>query len=591
MCRVITRLSVWGAMLAMNAPLLAAPPLAGNLSAKCRDGQVFLTWSEPPDLAGVRFQVCLSERPITGANVEAAQVVGDYIGPGSATDWWLNPETYGTPVAPGADGKKVLPEPQGWIIEPGAARLDPRSGLFVHTVTPQTAGKRYYAVVALDERTGQRADDVVLGVNSLAAPVSQEVAPVQPIWQGDSGAKPDFRAGNGLPLDLVLHAKTGRGGMEWLAFGSADLGWRDGLPFKFGAGVHGKSVVVAPTDRTWIGRLLTNDLDECQRLTPAIHTFWFGTDNLIFAPERMREGHVVNYTERRLEWIIDWTKRTFGTDPNRTYCTGSSMGGCGTMSFAFRRPQLFAAISANVPIVAYDKGPGGDSEFRVAAYTGGLDAPCDGSTVREHLDATRFVLGAAADLPFLVLANGRNDTSIPWWKNPGFTRAMQARRQGFIAAWNEGTHGEVEPRLPADLRERMSLAWLHRFALNRSYVAFSNSSADGNPGNGDAKDGDPVGFMNRGLDFEILADEPGRYEARLFWYAEPDRLPVTVDVTPRRVQGMKWKPGDVLEAVIADTTSAELSRQEVKVDDLGLATVTHVEVRSREGSRVTLRRK
>jgi hypothetical protein len=149
----------------------------------------------------------------------------------------------------------------------------------------------------------------------------------------------------------------------------------------------------------------------------------------------------------------------------------------------------------------------------------------------------------------------------------------------------------VEPRLPADIRERMSLAWRHRFALNRSYVAFSDRSADGDPGNGEAQDGDPVGFMNRGLDSEILADEPGRYEARIFWYAEPDRVPVTVDVTPRRVQGMTWKPGDVLDAVIADTTGAELSRQEVKADDLGLATVTRVEVRSREGCRLTLRRK
>jgi hypothetical protein len=571
---------------AYSHPGLAAPS-CGDLSARYRSGQTFLTWSEPPGLTGVRFQVRLHERPITEANVAAAQIAGDFIRPASATDWWLNPETYGAPLEPGPDGAKHFPEPQGWLLDEGGTRLDPQSGLFVHTVTPETAGARYYAVLAFSDGTGERADEIAPGVNSLAEPVTQSVAPVQPIWQGDPATKPDFAARPNLPLDLVLHAKRGRGGMEWLAFGSADLGWSDGLPFKFGAQVRGDSAIVTPTDRTWIGRLLTDDRDECQRLTPAIHTFWFGYNDRVFDPQQMPEGRVVNFTERRLLWIIDWAQRTFGTDPSRTYCTGSSMGGCGTMSFAFRHPEVFAACSANVPIVAYDKGPGGDSEFRLSSYTGGLAAPCEGSTVGERLDSTRFVLSATADLPFLVLANGRSDASIPWWKNPAFYRALDARRQGFVAAWNEGTHGEVEAQLPPDLRERMSLAWLHRFALDRSYLAFSNSSADADPGNGDKENGDSVGYMNRGLDFEVLADEPGRYEARVLWYLDPAQLPATVDVTPRRVQGMKWKPGDVLTAAIA---GAETVRRDITVDDLGLATITAVELRSPDGVRIELRR-
>ena len=575
-------------LLTVGSHSTLAAPSCRDLTARYRSGQTFLTWSEPADLQAVHFQVRLSDQPITEGTVAASRIVGDFIRPHSATDWWLNPETYGTPVKPGPDGTKTLPEPQGWLIEEGGARLDPNTGLFVHTVTSETAGARYFAVLVFSDATGERADEIVPGANSLTEPVTQSVAPIEPLWQGDPGARPDFAAGNGLPLDLVLHAKTSRGGMEWLAFGDGDMGWSDGLPFKFGAQVRGGSVVVAPTDRTWIGRILTDDRDECQRLTPAIHTFWFGYNDRLFDPQQMREGRVVNFTERHLLWIVDWARRTFGADPNRTYCTGSSMGGCGTVSFALRRPEIFAACSANVPIIAFDKGPGGDSEFRLSAFTGGLDAPCEGVTVRERLDSTRFVAGAAADLPFLVLANGRNDTSIPWWKNPGFYRALDARHQGFTAAWNEGAHGEVEPQLPPDIRERMGLVWLHRFALNRSYVAFSNSSADNNPGNGDKQDGDPVGFMNRGLDFEVLADEPDRYEARVFWYLEPDHLPVTVDVTPRRVQGMHWKPGDVLTAVI---TGAETVRRDITVDDLGLATIAAVELRSPDDVRIELRKR
>ena len=574
-------------LLPVGSQWVAAAPAATNLTARHRNGQTFLTWSEATDLQGVHFQVRLSEQPITEANVTASRIVGDFIRPRSATDWWLNPETYGTPVKPGPDGTKVLPEPQGWIIDEGGARLDPNGGLFVHTVTAETAGPRYFAVVAISDATGERAIEIAPGANSLAEPVSQSVAPIEPIWQGDAAARPDFAAGKGLPLDLVLHAKTGRGGMEWLAFGSADLGWSDGLPFKFGAQVRGGSVVVAPTDRTWTGRILTDDRDECQRLTPAIHSFWFGYNDGIFEAQQMPQGQVVNYTERRLLWIIGWAKSAFGTDPNRTYCTGSSMGGCGTISFALHHPEVFAACSANVPIVAYDKGAGGDSEFRLAAFTGGLGAPCDGVTVKERLDSTRFVSSATGDLPFLVLANGRNDGSIPWWKNPDFYRALDVRHQGFIAAWNEGTHSEVEAQLPPDVRERMGFAWLHRFALNRSYLALSNSSADNQPGNGDKADGDPVGFMNRGLDFEVLADTPDRYEARVFWYLDAAQLPVTVDVTPRRVQGMHWKPGDVLTATL---TGAKTVRRDITVDDLGLATIPAVELRSPDGVRIELRR-
>jgi len=570
-----------------SQPVLSAPSCSG-LAAQYRSGQTFLAWSESPGLTGVCFQVRLSPEPITAANWAASTVVGDQIGPASATDWWLNPETYGKPIEPGPDGRKVLPEPQGWLLEEGGVRLNPGGGLFVHTVTAETTGPRYFAVRGLNIESGAWLDEPVLGVNSLAEPVGQSVAPVEPIWQGEPGARPDLSAGEGLPLDLVLHAKTGRGGMEWLVFGSADLGWRDGLPFKFGAQVRGGSVVLAPTDRTWIGRPLLEDRDECQRLTPAIHTFWFGYNDRIFDPAQMPAGRVVNFTERRMLWLLEWTQRTFGADPNRVYCTGSSMGGCGTMSFAFRHPELFAACSANVPIVAYDKGPGGDSEFRVAAYTGGLDAACEDGTVRQRLDSTRFVSAAGTDLPFLVLAVGRNDTSIPWWKNPDFLRALDARRQGFLAAWNEGAHGEVEAQLPPDVRERMSLAWLHRFARNRSYLAFSSSSADDDPGNGDKTDGDPVGFMNRGLDFEVLTDEPDRYEARVYWYLDPAQLPVTVDVTPRRVQGMRWRPGETLTAVI---TGLETVQRDVTVDGLGLATITAVELRSSEGVRVELRKR
>ena len=570
-------------LLALTASICSADPVATDLAAEHRHGQTFLTWDEPEGLEGMRFQVLLSDKPIT--DVGGAQVVGDYIRPSSATDWWLNPETYGKPLEPDADGNKPFPEPEGWIIRDGAPRLDPHSGLFVYTVTPETSGERYFAVVALSDETGQPLDSPEPGANSLAAPIAQQVGEVVPIWQGDPADRPAPFGGQGLPLDLHLHAKRGRGGMDYLVFGDSELGWRDGLPYKFGVGVTEDAVEVRPTDRTWIGRVFPEGRDECQRLTPAIHSFWFGYSDRIFDPAQMPEGACANFTEQRLLRIIDWVKRTYGTDPNRTYSTGGSMGGCGTMSFAFRRPEIFAAVSADVPIVTYGKGPVGDSSFRVEAYTGPLDAPYGDGTLHERLDAEHLARTSGDDLPFLVISVGRKDTSIPWGKNPPFFRAMQEARQGMIAAWNEGTHGDVQKLLPPDVRERMSFEWLHRFALNKSYLALSNASADGDPGQGPVDSGDPVGYMNRGLDWQVTDDTPERYLATVSWALDAAALPVTVDVTPRRVQGMDWHPGDRVHLrAVDEQTGLTVDDRTVTVDATGLLTAPSLQIRSPEGT-------
>ena len=566
-----------------------AAPAVTNLAAEYRDGQVFLTWDEPAGLQG-ELVVRLSKTPITTENVSRATVVAEGLNPGSASDWWLNPETYGNPLA--ADkttGQKPAIPRAGFLLKPGGRKLSPDSGLHVHTVAPDEAGPCYYAVTVRDP-TGQENLEVFLAQNSLEQPVTQQAAGVAPIWQ--ELAPPDLAAGKGLPLHLTLHAKTGIGGMQYLAFGDKSLGWREGLPFKFGVEVTADAVVVAPTDRTWIGRMFPEGLDGCQQLTPAIHSFWYGYNSNIHTPARMPEGTVVNYTERRVLWILDWVRRTYQTDPNRTYAYGSSMGGCGDIDLCLRHPEVFAAIRAHVPIVAYDKGAGGDSEMRVVKETGGMDLVTnEGLTVRERLDGTRFVREHQGDLPFLVITNGRNDASIPWWKNPDFYRMMRDRRQGMLAAWDEGTHGTCGANLPADVRAWNSLNAFHKlFALNQSYLAFSNSSGDQNPGNGDAKDGDPVGFMGRGLTWEVPVDEAGKYEVLVKWVLEAEKLPVKVDVTPRRLQAFKVKAGEKVTAVNLDAEGNEVQHETLTADETGLLTWQGFRLTTAGGNRMVLRR-
>lgn len=566
-----------------------AAPAVTDLKAEYRDGQVFLTWNEAPGLEG-RLAVRRSEQPITAANVAAATVVADYLNPGSANDWWLNPETYGNPLAADKETGKKPPIPhEGFVIRPGAGKLNPDSGLHVHTVSEGEPQSAYYAVTTRDA-AGVENLEVVAGQNALTQPVSQAVAAWQPLWQ-ETGA-PDLAAGKGLPLHVMLHAKTGRGGMQYLAFGDKSLGWREGLPFKFGVRVTPEFVEVSPTDRTWIGRMFPEGLDGCQKLTPAIHSFWYGYNDHIYDPAQMAQGTVVNFTERRLLWIIAWVQQTYGTDPNRTYGFGSSMGGCGSIAVSLRHPEIFAAIRAHVPVVNYDKGPGGDSEMRVVKETGGMERLTNqGQTVRDRLNGTKFVTEHPGDLPYLVITNGRQDASIPWWKTPDFYRAMRDARQGMLAAWDEGTHGTCGKEMPADVKALDNLKSFHKlFALNVSYPALSNSALDNNPGNGDAKDGDLVGFMGRGFTWDVPTDEAGKYEVRLQWTLEVEKLPVTVDVTPRRVQAFKLKAGEQVTAVNVDGEGKEIARETLTADAQGLVTWRSFKLTSAAGNVLRLTR-
>ncbi len=560
-----------------------------NLQATFRDGQVFLTWDEPAGL-GAKLSVLRSRQPITAQSVGDATVIAHHISPGSARDWWLNPETFGNPLQPDPQtGAKPPIRHEGFLIISGGPRLNPDSGLHVHTVGADETGAFYYAVVpsgAGEQWSAQLAP----GHNSLAQPVEQRPEPIVPIWQGE-GPAIDPAAGQGKPLHLILHAKTGRGGMDYLVFGDVSLGWREGLPFKFGVRVTDTAVVVSTTDRTWIDRMFPEGKDGCQKLTPAIHSFWYGYNDRIYDPALMPQGTVVNYTERRLLWLLDWVKRTFGTDANRTYSYGSSMGGCGSISFCLRHPEIFAAVRAHVPIVAYGQGPGGNSEVRVVAETGGMEMPTnDGVTVRERLDGTAFVKSHPDDLPFLVITNGRQDASIPWGKNPDFYRALRDGRHGCVVAWDNGSHSTCGKHMPADIKALDNLNAFHRlFALNQSYPAFSNGSQDGNPGNGEPADGDPEGYFGRGLTWDVPIDTAKRYEVAIRWTLDAAALPVKVDVTPRRVRAFKPRPGQTVTARNIDIAAGQTVQEATLTTDRNWpVTFEGFRVNGEEGNRLVL---
>ena len=575
-----------------------------SLRADHRHGQVFLTWREADVPPGSTFSVYAHHRPITADTLSSARLIAHHIEPHSARDWWLDPASFNqeTPYPPAT--------PVGFIIEDHAAPLDPASGLFVATIAPDHQGPTYHAVL-LRRPDGTERPNLILEQNSLASPIDVRPAPTRPIWLGPDAAYA-FGAGNGKRLVLNLHGRgNGRtvGKVEmvanYLAFGSRDLGWREGLSFKFRVEITADAVEIRPSDRVWIGRPLLESYDARDHY-PAVNTWWYGYNSNIFDPARMSDGVVVNYSQRRLIWLIRWAQEYLGADANRTYLVGGSMGGSGAVFMALHHPHLFAAVRASVPIVAYTQ-PGAGSAKRLEPYCGLLDRATtdDGTPMLDHMNGPRLASqpippspgtpGEASgnsdcpragwgegspSLPFLMLCNGRKDGSIPWENNPAFYRALQAGRHGFVTHWNHGAHGQCQKLLPPDAQN-----WeqqFYRLRLDESFPAFSNASTDRNPGNGDASDGDIEGWMNRGLDWRDIVDQEDRYEISITADCPALGAPLTVDLTPRRRQHFRPSPGQRLRA------SVNGREQPLTVDASGLFTLRQVPITADQPTRIAI---
>ena len=567
------RTSVCIAIIALiSASSTPAKTPVDGLDAEHRNGQTFLTWKEHELDPSLRLNVYVHTQPITSANLAQAERVGRFVRVGSARDWTRDPSIFekGDPKG----------EPVGFVIETGGKPLDPTGGLFVHTVTKKSAGPRYYAVTVLDPKSGKETSGVEPGRNSLTRPIAQTVGAVEPIWRG--AAKPPV-ARPGMPLLMVLHSRRGGRKQDYydhVVFGDATLGWREGLAHMFKVVVTEDMVQIYPSDRVLL------------RPDRAFNTFWYGYHSRFYSPAAMREGGtVVNYTERRLLWIIDWAQRVLKTDPERTYCFGGSMGGCGSVSMALHHPERFAAISAHVPVVSYTpSGPGSKrgSLWRVAQLAGpkqGEAMTNDGVTLVERMDGVAAVKRAKR-LPFMYLVNGRNDTSIPWYNNPPFYKALQAGPHGVAAFWDEGQHGTCGRNAPADVKAwRRDWELLLRFRRNESYPVFTNCSTDGNPGNGDPTDGDPVAWINRGMDWKDVVDRKDRYAVTIGAAYEGVKHPVTVDVTPCNVQQFVLKAGETASVAVDGKPKGK-----VTADARGQVTVKGLTLPSAEGIRLELRR-
>ena len=572
MCSCRARGAAWMSVALMMAVALPAAAAVSNIQAQHRNGQTFVTWMDAETgTAGAkyRYTVYRASVPITPATLPNATPIAANVLPFSGKRFG-----YAFNMKDRTDASK----PMAIIVE-GGTPLPLWSGLNVHTASAN--GPAYYAVVARDTVAGVDAP-VVAGANSMTAPVMESVSPLSPILHHTAASVYPGVAvtgQQGLPLLLSLHASSAGGGPPdersdyYEFFGDASMGYRDGMQTAFGV----QEWRLASGHQL---RLITRDTLEHPNGAQGFETFWFGYNIVPQGAASGTPARAHSFTEQRLDWMLQWAIARYGADPNRIYAEGTSMGGWGTMSYALRRPERFAALFPTLPRMRQtalpNLAPGGPTNLTQAS--GVVPLMPDGSTrYFDRMDSVAYVAARHADLPFVGWSIGRQDGYATWAEQLDFVNAMKANHHGFAFAWNNGNHSAgIEPM--AIIRKDYPP---ELFALDKSYPAFANSSIDDDPGNGSPTSGALVGGINLGFAWSDIVDQPQQWSVRLSNRLAQGRM--TVDVTPRRLQQFLLAPGEQVSWSNSTGGSGVAT-----ADAWGLLTITAVGINAGQASVLTL---
>jgi hypothetical protein len=556
-----------------------------NIRAFHRSGQTFVTWkdaAEGEEGANYRYSLYCNDRPITDASLANSEPVIHSIVNNSG-------KHYGYHMF---QQRRLDPSLPMATIDPDGKPLPQWSGLAVRTV--EKDGNSYYAIVATDA-DGRRIGKLVPDQSATTQPVAEKVAPIQPVKTGDSTERGRYAhivkvtGKKNLPLMVRLHASSARGGPGsdhgdyYLFRGRRECGYRDGLPWQFT--VDERTI---PNTRDRRLSLRARETMAHPNGNGTRETYWFG---YYCVPQWADhdEPRAYNFTERRMLWLIDWVKNKYHVDRERVYAEGGSMGAWGTAGFAMRHPELFTAVYPNRPRT---KQRGLPSLVKVAR-----DAPImmdDGKTdYYERMNMVKFVSEHPTDLPFLGWCCGRHDGFATFKEQIEMVKVLTAGRHGFAFAWNDGNHSTGS----APMREIKRWFPPKQFARNQSYPAFGNSSIDDDLGTGEIEvregnrtqkvlkddNGAVEGGVNLGFVWKDVVDEKNRWSMTLSNELAKDEM--TVDVTPRRCQQFKPRPGEAM--TWSNTVGGSGS---ATADKWGLVTVTGVKIKPSEQTVLTFKK-
>lgn len=577
------------------------------------DGQVWVVWDLNTNAIPETYGIYSAAAPFT--NTSQASLVGRLF-PGEALAAVLRKEAEATYGAPLLSGFKIP------LAGGGSYTLAGTECLFVDTV--HSSGSAYYAVVPFGQ-TNVSASEMTTGpvtftfsvseppkphLQMRAASTSGHMVSIFSVWvdgaQDESGGRPDFpimanaaRRGvghtflvvepqNGLPgpgpwpATVCLHGGNG-GAIEW-------------LPSNEGA----RSINVVPTDGVVVAfnddlyRVLDANAGASSVTTGHLG---YARDYDPFTPSLLpADSVVVNYTQRRDIWAIDWLIASAHLDRHRISLLGHSNGAEGAMMLARVFPEHFSNVQLfNCTMRLYD-----DPAFASIYGTAAQNFPTSitnrfGEPVR-MLALTRFAddISPTRDLPFFRHYAGKcDDNNHRQWGAIMLDQMRWSDEQGIGLQfyWDLKSHGFetwidywVDATSPLTLlrqTQRDDVRNQSRYRNDRSYPAFfhlQNYPDHGDPGPGylganspgsqcglarDEKgdlvfNGDDHGTWGGYFDWDTsgIVDTPTNWECTLFLvnsntgYADIDACPLpalVTDVALRRPQQFKPAAGTTVD--------------------------------------------
>jgi len=575
------------------APGAAADQQASELAARHRAGQTLLTFREVDspatadsisakavkemrrdlDKKKVRYRVYRATKPI--ASVEGLRPIAE-VPPLTC----FNTDFHG--ISPKPEQQAIR-----YVVEDGKKPVPPGTAVVAHN--PQTAGDAYYAItVSIDGKENATIDKS----NSLQTAIRETVGRGVPVlqriekpkqWQYVDGPTLHYYARWETPPNCAAAGKP----YDYLVAVPPKLAKPAGVGIHlhcWGGSLNGGYGWWYQAEQGHL--LIASNQVPYDWWTGYHELYWKGPQN----EKAWKDGVVRPYSQTRMLSFLDWVSTRWDVDLTRTHVAGNSMGGSGAPMLAIRYGQRIAWCTGWVGV--HD--PAGTPHFKgsyervYGKQTWGVKFE-DGNSVWNHF-SDAWYLRQHPDEPvgLICFSNGKNDGAIGWQQAAEFHRALQETRQPHVFVWGQSGHGQ-RAQLPISLSDRQMPMDLR---TDQSLPAFTGCSLDDDPGNGRPNDGDPKGQSNLYLywETEAIVDQPGQWETVVGLVDKAPKGECTVNVTPRRLQRFKPKPGQTYKWT--NTTinlGATLQTGQATADRHGLITLEQVRV-SRAGSRISVTR-
>jgi len=422
------------------------------------------------------------------------------------------------------------------------------SGLAVYTPWGTATGV-WYGVETYDITSGLYSSVVV-----ASGSVNEVPGTPAPFLIASSSARGLGITGTGLRLVVGLHGSNGSAGApalagagdQWGEYGDSTMNCQGGGgPRAFTAykttttssdGVAAGNIIMQPRDTSWDGFWTYN-----VGTSIGSQSFWYGNDCSAIGTASTPRTFTLT-TENWLNHLIPWVTTHYNADPEKVIIYGRSMGGMGTMGYAFRHhPELFAAVFPS------DGDPAQNWYIALAPLQGNAtqfansSTPTlgDGTPLLTEEDTIAYVNSYTGDsLPPMNIAIAMNDTTINsnyWQHFVALLDALKAKHLAYSAAWNPGIHlqGPVATLLGY---------YQNSFTRNVSHPAFANSSLDSTYSATKSSTScwnatpatTPVCGVNLGFVWSGVTETASTWAATIS--NSLNSAGMTADITPRRAQ-------------------------------------------------------